>query len=437
MSGVGVSSYGILLGNEEAAYNPAVIYDPTYQAVPTSVDWNLTYSVPQTLCITNKPQALSAFKNDLKACSANWSVPGTLTAAAGSVTGSMQAGQLTTPLLNAAVASVTSLTIGGTQLGPLAFSTSYSALTGTPTLAAVARTGSWSDIQGKPTWGAVAYSNAYSDLTGLPSLGKTAYTNLYSDLSGLPSIPLGTQWAGTVGGTISYAGQVTVGSLTSSLSAGFVKGLTVGTAEAVRWDASTAVGQNSNGSLYLQCSGLTIGNSYLIVGPAACTISNSLQTPKITTSSLTSNQVTVAKPVTWCYLADGQDVQSFLGLQVLPATLFKSGYSTAAQSDLIQADGTFKAPRGGLYSFSCNVRFDSAASEIALILQAAPGCTAFPGNTRLAASSGTVGSVCIAWTGVLNANDSVLLAVYSSSSNTITAGPVTGGASMCLIHDIV
>ena len=70
-SGVGASD------SNASAYVSVTEYTLSAAASQINTDWNATSGLAQLL---NKPTKLSQFTNDLSACSANWTVPGTLTA---------------------------------------------------------------------------------------------------------------------------------------------------------------------------------------------------------------------------------------------------------------------------------------------------------------------------------------------------------------------
>lgn len=72
------------------------------------------------------------------------------------------------------------------ELSAVAFSGSYSDLTGKPDLKAVATSGSYSDLTDVPLLKNVALSGSYSDLSDVPELADVALSGSYSDLSGTP-----------------------------------------------------------------------------------------------------------------------------------------------------------------------------------------------------------------------------------------------------------
>lgn len=73
------------------------------------------------------------------------------------------------------------------ELADVALSGSYSDLTGTPILSAVALSGKYSDLSGKPDLKTVATSGSYSDLTGKPNLANIATSGNYDDLINVPA----------------------------------------------------------------------------------------------------------------------------------------------------------------------------------------------------------------------------------------------------------
>lgn len=73
------------------------------------------------------------------------------------------------------------------ELADVALSGSYSDLTGTPILANVALSGKYSDLSGKPDLKTVATSGSYSDLSGKPNLANIATSGNYDDLINVPA----------------------------------------------------------------------------------------------------------------------------------------------------------------------------------------------------------------------------------------------------------